>query len=136
MQKNHTGEITVFGTLGFINRLVCLLETHSGETNSSKMLHSTILLLVATLVLADSAAVSTCIARLLLDIVKQKTSMFIANWFNNMCCYVRIRKDRFMVKNTMRGSLMESALKRDSLMVAMEEVVEEVTAGRRGSLME
>ena len=62
--------------------------------------------------------------------------MFIGNLFYNMCCYVRFRKDRFMVKNAMRGSLMESVLKRDSMMVAMEEVVEEVTAGRRGSLME
>ena len=59
MQKYHTGEINVFGIFGFINRLVCLLETHFGEMSSSKMLHSTILLLVATLVLADSATVST-----------------------------------------------------------------------------
>ena len=59
MQKYHTGEINVFGTLRFINHLVCLLQTHSGDTNSYKMLHSTILLLVATLVLADAATVST-----------------------------------------------------------------------------
>ena len=59
MQKYHTGETKVYGNLGFINRLVCLLETHFGEMSSSKMLHSTVLLLVATLVLANSATVST-----------------------------------------------------------------------------
>ena len=65
--------------------------------------------------------------------------MFIAidvHLFNNMCCYVRFRKDRFMAKNAMRGSLMESALKRDSMMVATEEVVQEDTAGRTDRLME